>query len=295
MYTPTCRPYAVRRTKRITRAYIKARQRIICSVISLLVLAFVTLCAAVITLSASVGPASALNAETMHNADTANDVLIGIPTTTETQTEEIIPAEEVPLQQTEEPVIETEEPVIMTDEEILAECLGDATIEIGSSVLTRQEIPNMDISTFQPYEDYRSITNTRSAAYRVTFSEGAYTDDNGLRRVPVPEGEFSINGEDDYVVAMGTYYKEKGVCGIRFLIVTDVGSYTVTTGDEKADAHTGDLHMYTLHGNENQYAGILEWIVDIHKLPNMAARMGSIHYVPFAPLNGTIQMIYRIG
>lgn len=195
-----------------------------------------------------------------------------------------------------EPVLPPEDPIpSVTSTDDWVACLGNDVIEIGDVTLTRQRLPDMDYTTFQPYEDYSCITAKSSQAYKVTFSEGSYTDGNGLRRVPVPEGGFSIDGIDDYVVAMGTFYKEKGVCGIRFLVVTDVGCYTVTTGDEKADEHTDNLHMYTLHGDRHQYAAVLEWLVDTSKLPKIARQMGSVHYIPVEPINGEIQMIYRIG
>lgn len=194
----------------------------------------------------------------------------------------------------EEVIVEYEEPPMeSTSEPVLEDYLGEAVIAWNDSTLTMMATPDKDYWTFQPYEDYHCITNTQSSAYQVTYSANSYTDDNGFRRVAVSDGMFSI-GTDDYCVAMGTYYKPKGICGIRFLIVTDTGMYTVITADEKSDLHTNSTHMYTTHGENDQYAGVLEYLVDTDLLPDMVSRMGSVHYAPFAPLNGRIQMIYRI-
>ena len=47
--------------------------------------------------------------------------------------------------------------------------------------------------------------------------------------------QFTIDGQDDYMIALGTFYKEKGTAGNRYLIETTTGAYTAITGSEKAD------------------------------------------------------------
>ena len=65
--------------------------------------------------------------------------------------------------------------------------------------------------------DYRSYDLWYTPHYRL--QQVAWTDEYGLRRYKVSEDQFTINGKDDYVIALGTYYKEKGTAGSRYIIV----------------------------------------------------------------------------
>jgi hypothetical protein len=215
----------------------------------------------------------------------ADDVV----TVTTEAAEAVIEEEEVPIEETPEP----------TQAELLAECLGNSTIEMSGSTLTKLSLPSeyypgIDFSTVQPYENYTCITNKSSAAYKITRSDNAYTDENGLRRYKTNDGQFTVNGQDDYVIALGTYYKAKGVCGTRYLIVTSTGMYTAITGDEKSDLHTDTYHMFSYHGSNNQYAGMIEWIVDSSKLPKAVRSSGSMYNAPIENISGEILMIYAI-
>lgn len=186
------------------------------------------------------------------------------------------------------------------EELTIEECIGQENFTIGTSSFTSLDLPSeyygdIDFSSFQPYEDYSVITDKTSAAYSITRSDRAYNDEHGLRRYTVEEDQFSINGKDDYVVALGTFYKPKGTCGQRYLIVTTTGYYTAIAGDEKSDLHTDDMHMFTLHSN-GKVAGIIEWLVDTDTLNTSMKRSGNIATSagPIEELKGDILYIYLI-
>lgn len=194
------------------------------------------------------------------------------------------------------------EPIEVVEEEIdpittLNNNLGDQSIDIGDNTLKRYDLPNsyypgIDFSSFQPYMDYRCITNISSPAYKVSHSNMAYTDEHGMRRYKTTSDQFTIDGKDDYVIALGTYYKEKGVAGTRYLIVTTTGMYTAITGDEKSDSHTDSRHMFSLHRDGT--GGIIEWIVDQRTLDRAMRLSGTITSGPIEPLQGEILHIYGI-
>lgn len=124
------------------------------------------------------------------------------------------------------------------------------------------EIPGGD-TAFKSYMSYRAITNTRSAQYQL--QQKCWTDDEGLRRL-----------NDDYVIALGTYYAE--YIGERFKITLDTGeSFTAVIGDFKADRHTDSKHQYYDSGNGRK--NIVEFVVDTHELNRKARRMGDISYI----------------
>lgn len=174
---------------------------------------------------------------------------------------------------------------------------GYSTIRDLYALLTRYKTPdefyeNIDYNTMQPYMSYNAITDTTSQAYEITHSENAYTDDLGYRRYKVSDEQFSIDGNDDYIIALGTYYKEKGTCGDRWLIITTTGMYTAITGDEKADKDTDELHMVHKH-TDGRYS-LIEWIVDTNKLESLVKAMGSVRYSSVAAMNGDILYMYKI-
>jgi len=201
-------------------------------------------------------------------------------------TNDIIPIHEVEIE-----VIEEVEPITLEDQ------LGNDTIIIDNAMMTRYDLPNVyyegiDFSSFQPYMYYTAITNTSAPAYHIVHSQNCYTDEFGLRRYKVTEDQFSIDGQDDYVIALGTYYKPKGVVGNRYLIVTTNGMYTAITGDEKADYHTDSMHMFTSHGNNK--AGIIEWIVDYGNLAYGMRQSGTVTIGGPEVVAGEILYIYGI-
>lgn len=183
---------------------------------------------------------------------------------------------------------------------ILNENLGNDIIDLnGIYTLQRYDLPDkyypgIDYSSFQPYMSYELITDKDSSAYEISHSENAYTDQYGLRRYKTSNEQFTINGEDDYIVALGTFYKEKGICGSRYLIVTTTGMFTVITGDEKSDIHTDEENMFSLHKN-GTCAGMIEWIVDTDSLESTMKRSGTITAGPVTPMQGEIIHIYGIN
>lgn len=184
------------------------------------------------------------------------------------------------------------------DQYVLATSLGDGEIDLPNQedILIKQQLPSayysgIDFSSFMPYESVDAITNTRSQAYKICYSENAYSDENGFMRYKVSDDQFSIDGEDDYIVAMGTFYKDKGAAGQRFLIVTSTGMYTVITGDEKSDNHTDDMNMFTVHDGK---AAVLEWIVDRDELVDTVESSGNVKKLGNLENKGAIQYIYKI-
>lgn len=173
---------------------------------------------------------------------------------------------------------------------------SEVIITEDGSTLTKMDLPDeyyvdIDYSTFQPYMDVDTITNTAAPAYQICHSYDTYSDDYGLMRKPVEYG-FTVNGQDDIIVALGNFYKPKGTVGQRFLVVTTTGSYTVIVGDEKDDAHTDQYRMFSYHGDG--YAGLIEFIVETNYLSPDATRTGSIKNCGFYPTEGDIEALYQI-
>lgn len=224
-------------------------------------------------------------------------LLIGqIPPIVESVIEETIITDPEIVEEIEEIV----EPEVVDPMIILQEQMGSDVIEFedGLHTLIRYDLPtvyypNLDFSSFQPYMDYRCIKNKKSPAYSISRSENAYTDEYGLRRYPTSDDQFTINGKDDYIVALGTFYKEKGTAGSRYLIVTSTGMYTAITGDEKADVDTDAMNMFSLHA-DGTCAGIIEWIVDTKTLEHSMKRSGTITKGPVEELQGEVLQIYKI-
>lgn len=185
--------------------------------------------------------------------------------------------------------------------EVVNDQMGNDVIEISNgsnTILRRYDLPTkyypgLDFSSFQPYMDYRCITDKSSPAYAVTRSVNTYNDEYGLRRYVTTEDQFTINGQDDYVIALGTFYKEEGTAGSRYLIVTTTGMYTAITGDEKDNRHTDAMNMYSLHA-DGTCAGIIEWIVDTETLESNMKRSGTITKGPVKVLQGEVIQIYGI-
>ncbi len=171
--------------------------------------------------------------------------------------------------------------------------IPDDNIKLIKKDLPSKYYSDIDFSSFQPYMGYLKITDKTSPAYQICYSENAYTDSHGFRRYKVSDGEFAVDGEDDYMVALGTYYKEPGTVGTRFLIVTSTGMFTVITGSEKADVDTDPLNMYSTHCN-GERAGLIEWIVDEDSLDSKVKAYGTVTKGPIEATRGNIIAIYEI-
>ena len=152
-----------------------------------------------------------------------------------------------------------------------------------------------DYSSFQPYMDVDTITAEGTPSYEVTHSWRTYVDEYGLLRSIPDEDQFNL-GMDDYVVALGTFYKEKGTAGSRYLITTTTGQFTVIAGDEKDDNHTEAMNMGTLHEDSegNISLAIIEWIVDEESLDEDIATYGTVTAGPIEALKGEITGIYLL-
>lgn len=137
------------------------------------------------------------------------------------------------------------------------------------------DVPEGDTS-FKSYMDYRCITNTDSAQYRL--QQQCYTDTDGLRRTE----------SGDYTIALGSYYASR--IGDRYRIELDGGRvFYATVGDFKADRHTDALNQYTEAGNGSK--NVVEFIVDTDDLSPYTREMGDISYSDFY---GNIESIERI-
>lgn len=175
---------------------------------------------------------------------------------------------------------------------------GDEVINVNGSMLTKYDLPserynNMDFQSMLTFMNFRkAVTNKNSSAYEVCWSDLAYTDDHGFRRYKTTSDQFTVNGQDDYVVALGNYYKTKGVCGERFLIVTTSGAYTAITGDEKDDRDTDQYKMGHIEAGK---MSMIEFVVDDWSLlDDMMRKMGSAKYSSIDAFQGDILYIYKI-
>lgn len=183
---------------------------------------------------------------------------------------------------------------------VINENIGSDVIETDFGTLVRYDLPDvyypgLDYSSFQPFMGYKHIKDKTSQAYHVVYSDKCYSDENGFRRYGTDsETQLTINSQDDYVIALGTFYKEKGTAGSRYLIVTSTGMYTAITGDEKADEDTDKYHMFSPHKN-GTCAGIIEWIVDESNLNHDIKKHGTITKGPVEVLRGDILYIYKIN
>ena len=165
-------------------------------------------------------------------------------------------------------------------------------IDTGTMLVEKNLPKDIDYSYFQSYMSYQMVTDKTSPAYDV-INMGTYIDTEGMLRKPT--GGFKINNQDDYVIALASYYTDyeitKDGTGIRYLVITSTGAYTAITGDEKDDVNTDPTSMYTPCG---KYAGLIEWIVDPTKLDKNVLTMGTMTAGPNPIIQGEILHIYRI-
>jgi hypothetical protein len=170
--------------------------------------------------------------------------------------------------------------------------LDGHNIKLVKYKLPRDFNPKIDDSSFQPFMRYEKVTNKSASAYKIIHSENAYTDNYGFRRYKVnSDKHLTVDGKDDYIVALGNYYKKKGEVGVRYFVVTSTGSYTMIVGDEKSNAHTDQRNQYTTHGRGK--AGVIEWVVSSNIHPDIK-RHGTVTRGPIVPLQGKIKYIYKI-
>ncbi|MEF9984172.1 MAG: hypothetical protein RR710_06490 [Oscillospiraceae bacterium] len=141
------------------------------------------------------------------------------------------------------------------------------------------DIPKYDTS-FKAWMPYTAITNSSSEQYKL--QQKAITDEQGFRRI-----------DDDYLVAMTTYYSEK--CGVRFLITLENEvEFTVMVADIKNPDQTDKLNMFhpvcDKQGNI-LFANVLEFIIDKEVMNEDVLSLGTISSLGF---EGQITKIERI-
>ena len=140
---------------------------------------------------------------------------------------------------------------------------------------------DLDFWSFQPYMDYRAVTDTSAPAYGICHNPNAWTDACGFRRIG-----------DDYIIALGTFYNEHGTVGSRWLIETTEGSFTAIVGDEKQDVHTDAMNMYGVH--DNGTAGMIEYVVDTDLIPAKCKTTGTMTSAGIEYIGAEIIGIERI-
>ena len=115
-------------------------------------------------------------------------------------------------------------------------------------------------STFKSYENYKKITNTSSAQYKL--QQEAYTGNYGIRMVG-----------DRYCVAMGSYWAKK--IGTKLDVYLESGELIkVILGDNKQDQHTS--HGRRVGANNKD---VLEFIVDVDQIPQKVKNSGNFNCI----------------
>ena len=129
---------------------------------------------------------------------------------------------------------------------------------------------------FKSYTAYTALGTNTPQWKLIQCHENAYTDPNGLRKV----GNY-------YCVAMGSFYTRR--LGDLFEITTQSGTFRVIITDFKSDRHTNETHQYG-----SSTGCMVEFYVDIQKLPSLARKMGNISYV-YPSFYGYVTSVAYIG
>lgn len=118
---------------------------------------------------------------------------------------------------------------------------------------------NADWGSKKTYMSYKAITNKSSKQY--ALQQIAITDaDTGVRTV-----------DGDYCVAIGTGWGFS--VGDKILVTLSNGkTFNAIVGDIKSNAHTNSDNKTTSHDGS-----VVEFIVDIPSLPNIARKMGNLN------------------
>jgi len=111
------------------------------------------------------------------------------------------------------------------------------------------------IKTYEPYKCFAEWSN------QYKLQQIAETNEYGLRMI-----------DNRYLVAVGTYFDMK--IGQMFNITLENGTVIpCIMGDEKADEHTDENGLFTVHSN-----CMAEFIVSTKDLPELARKMGNVSY-----------------
>jgi hypothetical protein len=118
---------------------------------------------------------------------------------------------------------------------------------------------NYHSKDFKSYESWKAITAKNTPHYKLQ-NEYAYTNTDGIRMV-----------DGRYCIALGSYFTT--AIGQYIDIILENGTVIeCILGDQKADIHTDNLHIAHPDGS------VVEFIVDVDKIPTMARRMGNMAY-----------------
>ena len=140
------------------------------------------------------------------------------------------------------------------------------------------EIANLCLSewsvgygSYKCYMDYRTITDTSSPQWEL--QQGAWTDENGLRRVG-----------DRYCIALGSAFGS--MIGAEYTIELEHGErFKAILADQKADQDTNAEHTADMNG------AVVEFVVDTPCLSDTVRSMGDISYIE--GFNGKVEKIYE--
>lgn len=142
------------------------------------------------------------------------------------------------------------------------------------------ELPNISTNS-KLFTDYRKYNLPWTPHYRL--QQVCYTDKDGLRRY-----------ENDYIVAMGSYYSTS--IGDRFKITLDNGNiFTVMFGDGKWDSDCDERNMYmpVVNYDGEKEGNLLEFIIDSDVLHEDVYNYGSLEKLEC--FNGNIIQIEYLG
>lgn len=124
--------------------------------------------------------------------------------------------------------------------------------------------------SYKCYMDYRTITDASSPQWQL--QQGAWTDENGLRRVG-----------DRYCVALGSAFGS--MIGDEYIIELESGAQLkCVLADQKADRDTNAEHTADMNG------AVVEFIVDTPCLSDTVRSMGDISYI--RGFQGNVRKIY---
>lgn len=168
------------------------------------------------------------------------------------------------------------EPVYITDT-IFVDVPGPTICE--EIVVEPVAVPSSDLTSVKTYMDYRKITKTDSAQYKLIHSDSIIVDDRGF-----------LITEDGYIgVALGTYF---GPIGSKFIFTFEDGhQLKLIKVEVKSDAHTCGHNILDGSG------AAIEFVID-SKTAWMRAHRGAnglIFNGNFnAYFNGKIKTVHKV-
>lgn len=109
--------------------------------------------------------------------------------------------------------------------------------EVASAYNVPLQAKGIDADKFT-YMSYTTITSKNTAQYAINYKSGAYTDEDGCRRI-----ECTWDNEDYYLVAIGQGYGFEAGDYIR-IFFEDGTSVKAVVGDMKAKADTDETLRY---------------------------------------------------